>query len=47
LCCLSTSNTKSRRIFRYRLSPETSGYILVRGEAPVLVNDNMTLTRAI
>jgi hypothetical protein len=30
LCCFSTSNTKGKRIFRYRLSPETSGYILVR-----------------
>jgi hypothetical protein len=23
LCCFSTSNTKNKRIFRYRLSPET------------------------
>jgi hypothetical protein len=29
LCYLSTSNTKGKRIFRYRLSPETFGYILV------------------
>jgi len=26
LCCFSTSNTKGKRIFRYRLSPETFGY---------------------
>jgi hypothetical protein len=30
LCCFSTSNTKGKRIFRYRLSPETFGYTLVR-----------------
>jgi len=29
LCCFSTSNTKDKRIFRYRLSPETFGYTLV------------------
>jgi len=29
LCCFSTSNTKGKRIFRYRFSPETSGYTLV------------------
>jgi hypothetical protein len=29
LCCFSTSNTKGKRIFRYGLSPETSGYTLV------------------
>jgi hypothetical protein len=29
LCCFSTSNTKGKRIFRYRLSPETFGYTLV------------------
>jgi len=26
--CFSTSNTKDKRIFRYRLSPETFGYTL-------------------
>jgi len=31
LCCLSTSNTKGKRIFIYRLSPETFGYTLVQG----------------
>jgi len=25
-CCFSTSNTEGKRIFRYRLSPETFGY---------------------
>jgi hypothetical protein len=29
LCCFSTSNTKGKLIFRYRLSPETFGYSLV------------------
>jgi hypothetical protein len=29
LCCFSTSNTKGKRIFRYRLSPETLGYTLL------------------
>jgi hypothetical protein len=29
LCRFSTSNTESKRIFRYRLSPETFGYTLV------------------
>jgi hypothetical protein len=29
LCCLSTSVYCCKRIFRYRLSPETSGYTLV------------------
>jgi hypothetical protein len=29
LCCFSTSNTKGKRIFRYRLSSETFGYTLV------------------
>jgi hypothetical protein len=29
LCCFSTNNTKDKRIFRYRLSPETFGYTLV------------------
>jgi len=29
LCCFSTSNTKGKRIFHYRLSPETSVYKLV------------------
>jgi len=29
LCCFSTSNTKVKRIFHYRLSPETSGYTFV------------------
>jgi hypothetical protein len=28
LCCLWTSNTKGKRIFRYRFSPETFGYIM-------------------
>jgi len=28
LCCFSTSNTNGKRIFRYRLSPETFGYNL-------------------
>jgi len=28
-CCFSTSITRSKRIFRYRLSPETFGYTLV------------------
>jgi hypothetical protein len=32
LCCFSRSNTKSKRVFRYRLSPETFGYTLVRNE---------------
>jgi hypothetical protein len=26
LCCFSTSNTKGKRMFHYRLSPETFGY---------------------
>jgi hypothetical protein len=30
LCCFSTSNTKSKRIFHYRFSPETFGYTLVQ-----------------
>jgi hypothetical protein len=30
LYCFSMSNTKGKRIFRYRLSPETFGYTLVR-----------------
>jgi len=29
LCCFSTTNTKGKLIFRYRLSPETFGYTLV------------------
>jgi len=29
LCCFSTSNTKGKRMFRYRLSPETFGYTFV------------------
>jgi hypothetical protein len=29
LCCLSTSNTKGKLIFLYRISPETSGYTFV------------------
>jgi len=29
LCCFSTSNTKGKRIFRYRLSPETFWYTLI------------------
>jgi len=29
LCCFSTSNTKGKRTFRYRLSPETFGYTFV------------------
>jgi hypothetical protein len=29
LCCFSTSSIKDKRIFRYRLSPETFGYTLV------------------
>jgi len=29
LCCFSTSNTKCKHIFRYRLSLETFGYTLV------------------
>jgi hypothetical protein len=29
LCCFSTSNTKGKLIFRYRLTPETFGYIFV------------------
>jgi len=32
LCCFSTSNTKGKHVFRYRLSPETFGYTLVLGE---------------
>jgi hypothetical protein len=28
LCCFWTSNTKGKRIFRYRLSPKTFGYTL-------------------
>jgi hypothetical protein len=34
LCCFSTSNTKCKRIFRYRLSPETFGYTLVHYRRP-------------
>jgi hypothetical protein len=30
LCCFWTSNTKGKRIFRYRLSPETFEYTLVQ-----------------
>jgi hypothetical protein len=30
LCCFSTSVYFCRRIYRYRLSPETFGYTLVR-----------------
>jgi hypothetical protein len=29
LCCFSTSNTKGKRTYLYRLSPETFGYTLV------------------
>jgi hypothetical protein len=29
LFCFSTSNTKGKRIFRYRLNPETFGYTVV------------------
>jgi hypothetical protein len=29
LCCFSMSNTKGKRIFLYRLSPETFGYSLI------------------
>jgi len=29
LCCFSMSNTKGKRKFLYRLSPETFGYTLV------------------
>jgi len=29
LYCFSTSNTKGKLIFRYRLNPETFGYTLV------------------
>jgi len=32
LCCFSTSNTKGKLTFRYRLSPETSGYTFVRNK---------------
>jgi len=31
LRCFTTSNSKSKRTFPYRLSPETFGYTLVRG----------------
>jgi len=30
LCCFSTSNTKGKRIFGYRLGLETFRYVLVR-----------------
>jgi len=36
LCCFSTSSTKGKRIFRYRLLPETFGYTLVRVEVAVV-----------
>jgi len=29
LCCFSTSSSKGKRVFRYRLNPETFGYTLV------------------
>jgi hypothetical protein len=29
LCCFSTSNTKGKRVFHYRLSPRTSRYTAV------------------
>jgi hypothetical protein len=29
LCCLSTSNVKGKRIFRYQLGPEIFGYTLI------------------
>jgi len=29
LCCFSTSSTKGKHIFLYRLSPKTFGYTLV------------------
>jgi len=39
LCCFSTSNTKGKRVFRYRLSPETFGYTLVQQfSAPVFIS---------
>jgi hypothetical protein len=34
LCCFSTSVYCCTRIFRYRLSPETSGHSLVKYDAP-------------
>jgi hypothetical protein len=30
LCCFSTSNSKDKHIFRYRLSPKSFGYTLVQ-----------------
>jgi len=30
LCYFSTRNNKGKRIFRYRLSPETFGYTLIQ-----------------
>jgi hypothetical protein len=30
LCCFSTSKAKGKRIYRYRLKPETYGYTLLR-----------------
>jgi len=35
-CCFSTSNTKGKRTFHYRLSSETFGYTLVRSHGMVL-----------
>jgi hypothetical protein len=41
LCCFSTSNTKGKRTFLYRLSPETSGYTLVQ---PVTLSGNVNMS---
>jgi hypothetical protein len=44
LCCFSTSNTKGKRIFLYRLSPETFGYTLVYGLKTSVFQDLSKLT---
>jgi hypothetical protein len=36
LCCFSTSNTKGKRIFRYRFSPETFGHTPVCRQSKTL-----------
>jgi hypothetical protein len=45
LCCFSTSNTKDKCIFRYRLSPETFGYTLVLPQYPLNTQLRHVLTQ--
>jgi len=46
LCCFSTSNTKGKIIFSYRLSPESFGYTLV-STALESTEKSVTFTRCV